>query len=221
MKDEDEELETPQLPTNIPTPDSMVSQPMIQPQHLQQSQETDANSMFMGPSRPFPVRCHTQPQIDDHPSYPSSSYLRTVGFQSQSPNPQDPSRRSFGSPVYSTPQTMYGWQNTSMVSNGTMPSNYYVTSPQSSLGQQGSQFQLPPPPTTQQPMLPPMTQHFDSLPTASRFDSGPAVGNQLRTGSLGHPHHMPHGFQEYLQENGGYGHNDPEVREDQQQIHQN
>ena len=221
VKDEDEETESTQIPTNVPTPDSIASQPMMQNQHLQQPQESESNSMFMPTTRPLPVRYHTQPQIEEHGSYPNSSYLRTVGFQSQSPNPQDPTRRSFGSPVYSSPQGMYGWQNTTMVSNGTMPSNYYVTSPQTTLGPQGGQFQLPPPPTTQQPMLPPMAQHhFDSLPAARQFDSGPAVGNQLRTGSLGHPHHMPHGFQEYLQDNGSYGHNDSEVRDDQQ-IHSN
>jgi hypothetical protein len=221
VKDEDEETESTHIPTNVPTPDSIASQPMMQNQHLQQPQEPESNSMFMPTTRPLPVRYHTQPQIEDHGSYPNSSYLRTVGFQSQSPNPQDPARRSFGSPVYSSPQGMYGWPNTAMVSNATMPSNYYVTSPQTTLGPQGGQFQLPPPPTTQQPMLPPMAQHhFDGLPAARQFDSGPAVGNQLRTGSLGHSHHMPHGFQEYLQDSGSYGHNDSEVRDDQQ-IHSN
>jgi hypothetical protein len=224
VKDEDEEPDTTQIATTIPTPESIVSQPMMQTQHLQQSQEQETNNMFMAATRPLPMRYHTQPAMDEHSSYSSSSFLQRnvgVGFQTQSPTPQDPNRRSFGSPVYPSPQSMYGWQNT-MVSNGTMSSNYYVTSPQSSLAPQGGQFQLPPPPTTQQPMLPPMTQHhFDGLPTGRVFDSGPALGNIVRTGSLGHPHHMPHGFQDYLHDNGGYGHNDSDVRDEHQQIQSN
>ena len=202
----------------MPTPENVIPQPMMQTQHIQHS-EQDTGNMFMGATRPLPLRYHTQPQMDDHQPYPNSSYLSrpvSVGFQTSSPNPQDPSRRSFGSPVYPSPQSMYGWPNTNMASSGTMNSNYY-TPPQPSMGSQGGQFQLPPPPATQQqPMLPPMAQHFDGLPTGRQYDSGPALGNQVRTGSLGHPHHMPHGFQEYLHEGSGYGHNVSDVREEQQ-----
>lgn len=208
-----------QVATDISTPNSMVSQPMLQTQQLQQSQEQEPNSMFMGATRPLPMRYHTHPELDEHPSYTNSSFLpRTVGVGFQSPNPQDPSRRSFGSPVYPNSQSMY-WQNTTMVSSGAMSSNYYVTSPQTSLTPQGGQFQLPPPPATQQPMLPPMAQHhFDGLPSGRQLDSGPALGNMVRTGSLGHPHQMPQGFQEFLHDNSGYGNNDSEVRVEHQQI---
>ncbi|KAG0652329.1 Uncharacterized protein D0Z07_1411 [Hyphodiscus hymeniophilus] len=228
VKDEEEEVDTTiQIPSNLPTPDSMVSQPMMQNPTLQHAQEHEPNSMFIGSTRPLPVRYHTQPVLDEHTSYSNQAFVpRTVGvgvgFQTQPPpNPQDPNRRSFVSPVYPSPQSMYGWQNTTMTSNGTMNPNYYVTSPQTPLSAQSGQFQLPPPPPPQQPMLPPMTQHhFDSLPTTRQFDSGPAMGNVVRTGSLGHPHHMPHGFQNYLQDN-GYGNNDSDVRDEHQQLHNN
>jgi hypothetical protein len=223
VKDEEEEADSTHIPTSVPTLDSMASQPMIQTQHLQQTQDQEPNSMFIGGPRPLPMRYHTQPGMDEHSSFTNSSFLPRavgVGFQTQSPNPQDTNRRSFGSPVYPSPQSMYGWQNNTMASNGTMNSGYYVTSPQTPLSAQGGPFQLPPPPTTQQPMLPPMAQHhFDSSPAGRQFDSGPAMGSIVRTGSLGHPHHMPHGFQNYLHDNGGYGHNDSDVREEHQQIH--
>jgi hypothetical protein len=209
VKDEDDDSEAQLMAGNIPTPDSLASQSMSQSQHLQQ--DADSNSMFLPTARPMPLRYHTQPTLDEHPAFPGNSY-RNVGFQSQSPNPQDLGRRSFGSPVYPSPQGIYGWQH-NMVSNGTMPPSFYVTS--NNLGPQNGQFQLPLPPTAPPPMLPPMVQNnFDGMPVR-QFDSGPALGNQLRTGSLGHPHHMPAGFQEYLQENGPYSHNDSEVRNDQ------
>lgn len=215
VKDEDDEPDTTQVATNISTPDSNVSPSIMQSQHLQQPQETEANPMFIGAPRPLPVRGYTQP-LDEHSSFPNPPYISRgvgIGFQTQSPSPQDPSRRSFASPIYS-PQSMY-WQNTTMVSNGTMNSNYYVTSPQTTISPQSGQFQLPPPPSSQQPMLPPLTHnHFDGLPSGRQFDSGPALGNIVRTGSLGHPHHMPHGYQEHLYDNGGYSH-DAEVRDEQ------
>ena len=224
VKDEDDETDTTQIPTSMPTPDSMVSQPLMQSQHLQQTQEQDSNGIFMGANRPLPMRYHSHPAMDENPAYSNSSFLPRavgIGFQAQSPSAQDPTRRSFASPVYPSPQSLYGWQNNLMTSNAAMNANYYVTSPQTPLSAQGGSFQLPPPPTCQQPMLPPMAQHhFDNLPTTRQYDSGPAMGSLLRTGSLGHPHQLPHGFQNYLHDN-GYSHNDSDVRDDHQQIHHN
>jgi hypothetical protein len=59
-----------------------------------------------------------------------------------------------------------------------------------------------------------MNQHHYSDAIPGRFDSGPALGNQLRTGSLGHPHHIPHGFPDYLQDS-AYGQAEPEIKHDQ------
>jgi hypothetical protein len=220
VKDEEEEPNTSQIPHNMPTPDSLGSQPMMQTQHLQ-GQEQEPHNIFMGPTRPLPMRYNTQPLLDEHHSYSNSSFLsRTVGggFPAQPPSPQDPSRRSFGSPVYPSPQSMYAWQQTTMASNGTMNSGYYAPSPQTPLGSQGGPFQLPPPPTTPH-LLPPLSQHpFDNLPPGRQYDSGPAMGSIVRTGSLGHPHHIPHGFQSYIHENGGYQNDsDVTVRGDEHQ----
>ena len=173
----------------------------MQNQQLQQPQETDTTTMFPR-TRPLPVPYHTtQPQIEEHASYSDLSYLACgvgVGFQTHTPNPQYPSRRSSRSPGYeSTQQSMYGWQNDSMVSYGAMSSNYYVTSSQSSITPQGRPYR-PPPPPTQQPMLPPpppmVQRYFDGMPNGRQYDSGPVLGNQLRTSSLGHPHQLPIDF---------------------------
>jgi hypothetical protein len=212
VKEEEDDPDSTQVVTNMSTPEGDVSPPIMQSQHLQQPQEAEANSMFIGTPHPLPVRCFTQPS-DDHSSFSNPSYISRgvgIGFQTQSPSPQDPARRSR---IYPS-QNMY-WQNTTMVSNGTMNPNYYVTSPQTTMGPQSGQFQLPPPPSSQQPMLPPLTHnHFDGMATGRQFDSGPALGNIVRTGSLGHPHHIPLECQEHLYDNGGYTH-DSEIRDEQ------
>ena len=143
VKDEDEDGDTNQIPSSMPTPDSMVSPPMIQTQHLQHVQEQEPNGMFMGPTSPLPMRHHTQPVMDETPSYANSSFLSRgvgVGFQTQSSNSQDPDRRTFGSPVYPNSQKLYGWQNTLMTSNGPVNSSYYGASPQTPLSTQGVIF---------------------------------------------------------------------------------
>jgi len=219
VKDEDDEHD---VGAPIPTPDSLVSPAMMQNQnqHIQSPSDLDSNSVFLR-MRPLPVRYHSQPQMEEPPFTDSSCFPRGVGvsFQPQSPNIHDPIRRPFASTGYQGPhQSIYGWPNNGMASSGPVSSNYYVTtSPQSSLAPQSGPYQLPPP-NAQQGMLPsPLGQHhYDGLPSVRQYDSGPALGNQLRTGSLGHPHHMPqHGYQEYIHDNGGYGQNDSELKSDQ------
>jgi hypothetical protein len=170
-------------------------------------------------ARPIPVRYHTQlhSHIEDHGTYPESFMSRnmSVGFQQVSPTSQDPNRRSFPSSFQTQPQGMYTWQNN--LATTASPSQYYVTSPQTTLPPHSNPYQLPPPTSVgSQGMLPPpLAQHpFDGLPASGRFDSGSALGNQLRTGSLGHPHHLPSGFSDYLQDS-GYGQNEPETKHDQ------
>jgi hypothetical protein len=209
IKDEDEETDVLPPPNGISSSESMLSAPMIQPQHLHQE-----NDFFQ--HRPIPVRYHTQPQaqIDEQRSY-NDSYSRNVnvGFQQMSPTMPDPSRRTFASSNFQSPQAnMYTWQNT-MVTNAS-PSQFYTTSPQSSLPPQPN-YQLPPP-NSQQNMLPPPMSHYDGLPNG-RYDSAPALGNQLRTGSLGHPHHLPHGFSDYITDN-SYVQNEQEMKHQDPQM---
>jgi hypothetical protein len=211
IKDEDEEHEPMPVSAAMPTPDRLVSPTsMMQSQPLQQP-ESDAFYRM----RPLPVRHYSQPQMEEHNPYGDGSYMPR-GFQPPSPGSQDPSRRSFASPGYQSPQqSLYSWQN-SMVSAGPVSSNYYVTtSPQPPLAPPTAPYQLPPPHSQQGMLPPPMVQHsFDNLPNV-RYDSGPALGNQLRTGSLHHPNQIPHGFQEYLHDSGPYGQNDPGMKHGQ------
>ena len=214
VKDEDDDNDVVSASNNIPVSETLVSPSMVQSQPMQAQADFRMR---------LPVRYH-QPQIEEHQSYTeSSSFPRSVGigFQPQSPNVHDPIRRSFASPGYQSPQqNMYGWQNN--MTNGPVSSYYVTTSPQQSLAAPTPPYQLPPPNTQQNMLPPPLGQHhFDGLPNGVRqYDSGPALGSQLRTGSLGHPHHMHPGFQEYIHDNGGYGQNESELKDDQN-IHHN
>jgi hypothetical protein len=217
FKDEDDEHEMP--PNNTSTPESLVSPAISHNRHLHP--EPDSNTFGM---RPLPVRHNTQP-IEDHYNDPSSFFSRGLGvnFQPRSPNLQDPSRGQFVSPqpgFHSPP--MYWPPN--MVSNASSGNSFYVSSPQTSLPPSSSPYNPLPLPNAQQAMLPPPinTQHgYDGLPVGRTYDSTPALGSQLRTGSLGHPHQMPqhHSFQDYLQDGGGnFGHHDSDLK-DQQHMH--
>ncbi len=131
----------------------------------------------------------------------------------------DPNRRSFAASGYSNAQQpMYAFN---MVSTGPGPSNFYTTSPQTSLPPASVPY-LPPPHTQQQHILHPPLNPYDGLPNG-RYETGPALGNQLRTGSLGHPHHQmaQHGFENYLGDNGGFGQHDADLKDQQQRLHQN
>jgi hypothetical protein len=213
IKDEDEDHDVP-VSAGLSASESLVSPSLIQHQNLQQQSETDSNPMFHRTR--LPVRYAPPPQMENQPSFNEPAYFprsMSMNYQPQSQTINDPDRRPYGSPGYqSPPQSVYSW-NSSMVVSG--PPSFFATSPQSTLAPSTSPYQLPPP-NNQQPMLPPpmMSHPYDGMPNGRQYDSGPALGHQPRTGSLGHPNHI-HGFQEFLHENNGFGQNDSELKDDQ------
>lgn len=217
----DDEEENEHVSVAMPPSDNMVSPHVLQTQNIQSPDEPE---YFR--TRPIPVRYNTQPHasVEDSHAY-NESYLprsMNVGFQQVSPTGQDPLRRTFTSTNFQAQQNLYGWQN-NLVPNTTQ-SPFYVNSPQTTLPPQSVAYQLPAPtaPIAQQNMLPPplaQQHHFSDTVSNARYDSGPALGNQLRTGSLGHPHQIPHGFPDFIQEN-NYGHNEAEIKHDPQ-MHTN
>jgi hypothetical protein len=213
FKAEDEDHELIPVSASIPTPESLVSPSLGSSQHEEPTFTTNMR-------RPLPVRHHTVPQTDEANQYDQfyhQQQQQRMFQQSQSPNFHDPGRRqSFvSSPSYNSPQqNMFtGWQSGSMVSTGPISSNYYTTSPTSLPPASGPYLPLP---NTQSSMLPPpsMVSHFDGL-NGRPYDSGPALGNQLRTGSLGHPHHLSHGYAEFMNDNSPVGQHESDWKDDQ------
>ncbi|KAF8857588.1 hypothetical protein BDZ45DRAFT_429856 [Acephala macrosclerotiorum] len=203
--DEDEEAPNSAISVSMPSPDSIVSPATGHNPHLLD------NDMRMRSS--LPMRQSAHPPMEEQPQYNDSSayyHPRGMGFHPQSPNLQD-RRPSFVSPpAYPSPQQqMYGAWPAGMVSNSPGQS-FYTTSPQ-----QNAPYL--PPPSSQQPMLPlPQVHNFDGLPQG-RYDTGPALGNSLRTGSMSHPHqHMP-GFDNFLPDNGSFQQHANDLKEEQQQ----
>lgn len=204
FKDEEDEHEMPpNTSSSLPTPDSMVSSGVGHNRHVHQ--EADSSNLVM---RSLPHRHNSQPQpMEDHYSDPSSFFPRGLGVnfhQPRSPNLQDPARNQFVSPQSGFHSPQIFWPP-NMVSNASTGNSFYVTSPQVSLPPSTSAYNSLPLPNAQQAMLPPpivsQQNSFDGLPLGRTYDSTPALGSQLRTGSIGHPHHMPQhhsGFQEYL-----------------------
>jgi hypothetical protein len=222
VKDEDEEHD---LPANISTGMSS-SDGMVSPSMMQTHSDAESSSIFQSNNRvrPIPLRYASQPHIEEQQaSYNDPAcFSRGMGIGFQSPGPHDPNRRGFASPVYQSPPTVYGWssQNGSISTNGPVASGYYTTSPQSTVGTSMGQYQLPPPNSQQAMLPPPMSHHYDSLPNGRPYDVGSGLGNQLRTGSLSHPHHLPqNGFQEYLHDSVGFGNTDAEVKDSQKHAH--
>jgi hypothetical protein len=228
FKEEEDEHDNAPMSTNMSTPESLVSPTMIQGPQNHSQFENDTQSMIQQRPRPLIVSRHThQPHMEDQTAYLDTNFPRTMGtYQAQSPDLQE-YRRSFAPTGFPSPQqNMYsggGWQNNNILSNSSMPPNYCVTnSSQATLAPPTGSFQLPPVPQVQQPNMlppPPMIHHpyNDGLPNRGHYDSGPALGNQLRTGSLGHPHQIPqgHGFGEFLQDGSSFGPNDSDMKEEQ------
>jgi hypothetical protein len=217
--EEDEHEMPPNTSSNLPTPESMVSPMTGHNRHLQS--EPDSNSLGMRSN--LPLR-----SMDDHFNDPSSFFPRGLGVnfqQPRSPNLQDPSRNhgQFVSPQSNFHSPQMFWPP-NMVSNASS-NNYYVTSPQTPLPPSSSPYNPLPLPNPQQTMLPPppvSSQHsFDGLPIGRTYDSSPALGSQLRTGSMGHPHHVPqhHSFQDYLQDGGNFGNHESDLKDQQHHIH--
>jgi hypothetical protein len=181
------------FPATIPTPDSPVSLPTIMQIRSLFRQADPGDSSR---AHTIPVRAYDQPQLEVHNSYGDGSYI-SRGLQLQSPGQEDANRRAFASPSYqATEDTMHGWQN-STVSSDPTSANFYVSTSSQPLLPPCTPYQLSSPisqPTmlspsiSHQTMLPPlMNQHQFDMPNA-RYDSAPALGNQLRTGILHHPY---------------------------------
>jgi hypothetical protein len=213
FKAEDDEHEPVPVSSSMSTPESLISPPLGSSQHNQ----SEDPITFTNVRRPLPMRHLTQTSVEAHQYDFYPQHQRAVFQQPQSPTFHDQARRqSFvPSPSYNSPQqNMFtGWQGGNIVSNGPISSSYYTTSP-TSLPPASAPYQLPLP-ITQASMLPPlpMASHFDGL-NGRAYDSGPALGSQLRTGSLGHPHHLSHGYAEFMNDNSPFGQHDSDLKDD-------
>ncbi|KAH7417655.1 hypothetical protein BKA64DRAFT_702420 [Cadophora sp. MPI-SDFR-AT-0126] len=196
---------------HMPTPpESLVSPSMAQHQQFQQPEDNSMRTMRTG----LPMRYNGP---IDQMGYEDQTFRSMNQFQQHSPNSIDPSRRNYiQPPVFPSPQqSMFsnGWSNP-VTSAPT--SQFYTTSPQSSLG---PFLPLPQPQTAH--MNQPVHSFNDTL---TRYDTSPAMGSQVRTGSLGHPHHQIQShatFQDYLNaDNSQFGQH-PEMKDEHQQhLHQ-
>ncbi|KAK0100427.1 hypothetical protein ONS95_008375 [Cadophora gregata] len=192
--------------TQVPTPESLVSPSMSQHQQFQQADDHSMRSMRAG----LPMR-YNAPM--DQMGYEDQTFRGMNQYQPHSPTTIDPSRRSYiPPPVFPSPQqSMFstGWTNPVSSAPATQ---YYTTSPQSSIG---PFLPLPQPQTTH--MSQPVHSFGDGL---TRYDTSPAMGSQVRTGSLGHPHHQmpnPAAFQDYLNSDNGQFGQHPDLKDDHQQ----
>lgn len=190
--------------------DDMVSPTTLVPN--QSLQQPDAGDYYR--ARPPPGRTYSHSQLDDHHSFGSGSYIAR-GFQPENPM-QDPNRRifpptSFQPPSFPGPQGMYDWQN-NMTSGDPVPANFYIPASPQSLMPSPPPYQ-PAPPIPQHGMLPLRMNEPQFDISSGRYDSAPALGNQLRTGSLHHPHQVSQGFHDYLHNPGPYGHPEPEIKD--------
>ncbi|KAG4416876.1 hypothetical protein IFR04_009954 [Cadophora malorum] len=196
---------------HMPTPpESLVSPSMAQHQQFQQP---DDHNMRIRAG--LPMRYNAGPM--DQMSYEDQTFRGMNQYQPHSPNTIDPSRRNFiPPPVFPSPQQgMFssGWSNpvTSAPS-----SQYYTASPQSSLA---PFLTLPQPQPQTTHMSQPVHSFSDGL---TRYDTSPAMGSQVRTGSLGHPHQqMPNhaAFQDYLNSDSTQFGQHPEMKDEHQQHH--
>ncbi|KAE8449087.1 hypothetical protein EG329_008470 [Mollisiaceae sp. DMI_Dod_QoI] len=208
LEDDEDDVPTSAISVNMPTPESLISPAIGHNPHVLENDFKMRSNL--------PMRQGTHPPMEEQQyNDPSNFYhSRGMGFHPQSPNLQD--RRSFATPPnYQSPtQNMYGAWPTGMVSNGPGQS-FYTTSPQQSLPATTAPY-LPP---LQQHMLPPPQQqhsNFDGLP-GGRYDTSPALGNSLRTGSMGHPH-MP-GFDNFMHDNVVFQQHDNGLKDESQHLH--
>lgn len=197
---------------HIPTPpESLVSPSMAQNQQFQQVEEHGMRAMRAG----LPMR---YPNSSMEMGYEDQSFRNMGQFQPHSSNTIDPSRRNYIPSFHNPQQSMFpsAWSS-NPVSSAAPVSQFYSASPQASL----PPFLLPQPQQTSH-MNQTVHQFHDGL---SRYDNSPAIGNQLRTGSLGHPHHQmpsPAAFQDYMgSENNQFSqHSDMKDEHQQHHLHQ-
>jgi len=229
LKLEDDELQ-PELvesPT-ILTPHSLVSPSMIQTQQSVQHTEHDTYI----PPRTVSNRFNNQTEEQPSSYVNGSSFVPRLNFNDTSPNVQDHTTRSMSvnsinMSQYPNPQhSGFNWQASFASASNTSPtSSYYTTSPQSqSFASTATAFQLPPP-NTQTALISThghnIHNSFDGLPTR-QYDTGAHIGNQLRTGSLGHPHQLAShhaGYVDMFSDGATYGHHDSSLKDDAQ-MHQ-
>ncbi|KAH6702016.1 hypothetical protein BKA61DRAFT_201037 [Leptodontidium sp. MPI-SDFR-AT-0119] len=196
---------------HIPTPpESLVSPSMAQNQQFHQAEEHGMRAIRGG----LPLR-YPNSSIDQM-GYEDQTYRSMNQYQQpHSPNTMDTSRRSY-IPSFPNPQQ-------SMFSNGWSPnpvttapvSQFYPAPPQASL----PPFALLPQPQQTNHMSQTVHQFHDGQ---ARYDTSPAIGNQLRTGSLGHPHHQiqnPPAFQDYLSSDNNHFGQHQEMKDEHQQHH--
>ncbi|KAF7852433.1 hypothetical protein EAF04_010973 [Stromatinia cepivora] len=240
MKLEDDDLQPQDIEASplILTPHNSVSPPIMQVQQAQHgsshsSQQRDHENVYAPPRH---VRYN--PQQEDHmhsTSYINNTagYVSRVNFNDQSSSSlQDQPQRSMSTSMSSaqyqnSQQANVNW-TPSFFNNPSPASSFYTTSPQSQSFTSNSpqsfssnSYQLPPP--NSQAMLPShpvshtLHNSFDGLPHRHQYDTTPQIGSQLRTGSLGHPHHLPnhqhHGGFDFLDSN-NYGHHDADLKQD-------
>ncbi|KAG4028258.1 hypothetical protein MFRU_023g00930 [Monilinia fructicola] len=244
MKLEDDDLQPQDMEPSpmILSPHSSVSPSIMQVQQAQQAQQAPSHpnqprdhENIYAPSR-HSVRYNSQQEEHMH----SSSYINTnagyvprVNFNDQNNSSlQDQPQRSMSTSMSSaqyqnSQQSSVNW--TSPFFNNPSPStSFYTTSPQSQSFTSNSpqsfssnSYQLPPP--NSQPLLPshsvshPLQASFDGIPHRSQYETTTQVGNQLRTGSLGHPHqlhsHQQHSAFDFLEGN-NYGSHDADIKSD-------
>lgn len=224
--DEDEEGNRDLTPTsNMPTPPESLVSPHLA--HLQggfqpRPGEIDYASCIRGdlPVRPYPAS-----PMDDQLAYTddnqhSSNYSAdrgSAGYQNQALVPPDHSRRApwpahnfpGANPVYT------GWasSNSNMLQNTALQYNPF-TSALPHPTTQATTYQLPLPSSApNQPPLPSMHHQAQNFNDQSIRSFEPTAA--LR-GSAVHQHLIPgpNSFQEYLQDNSGYGHGDADMKDE-------
>jgi hypothetical protein len=215
--DDDNEIPTSAVSVSMSSPGNMTSPTTA---HAPQYHESDMKVRL--PMRQ--AQLDDQPQYSDNSAYYGSRNMQVSSYNIQTPNGQE--RRPYVPPAASYPSPQQSLYNSqwSMMSNGPSPGqSYYVTSPQQTVPPSSGTWL--PPITQQQHMLPlPAVPNFqDNL---SRYDTSPALGNTLRTGSMSHPHqhtqHMPPFEHPFMQDNGGFQQHENEMKvEHNQHLHHN
>ncbi|KAM3074784.1 hypothetical protein ACMFMG_008200 [Clarireedia jacksonii] len=224
LEDDDLQPELVESPT-ILTPHSLVSPSMIQTQQSVQ-QHSEQHETYI-PSRPVSNRFNNQTEEQSSSYVNGSSFVPRLTFNDPPSNVQDHTQRSMSvnsinmSQYPNSQHNGFNWQASFASASNTSPtSSYYTTSPQTqSFGSTATTFQLPPP-NTQTAVISShghnMHSSFDGLPNR-QFDTGAHIGNQLRTGSLGHPHQLAAhhaGYVDIFSDGANYGHNDLSLKDD-------
>lgn len=220
LKAEDDTSEATMSSEYMSTPAESLVSPTLNQNQNQALAELENAQMRLRPS--LPLRHHST-QLEDLSAYNENAYHYSRGMNYMPPSPNiDLSRRNFANPVYATQQQpvyQMPWSNGMPIPN--QPATSYYSPPQPQPQPQVYPHAPMLPPLGSQHMNPPSVHSsFDSIHNGlPRFDSGQSAGNQLRTGSLGHPHQMgPQPQHEYM-DDGSFGQHH-EMKEEHQQHYQ-